>query len=75
MSMHPLPVLMNQGVHVALCSDDPSAFGAMGLSFDFFQVLVASEVTGLVTLGQLARDSIKVRSTLTDVLAIAMQRC
>ncbi|THG99837.1 hypothetical protein EW026_g2599 [Hermanssonia centrifuga] len=31
----------------------------MGLSFDFFQVLVASEVTGLVTLGELAVDSIK----------------
>ena len=28
---------MNQGVHVALCSDDPAVFGNMGLSFDFFQ--------------------------------------
>ena len=36
--MHPLPALMNQGVHVALCSDDPAVFGNMGLSFDFFQV-------------------------------------
>nr|VWP00298.1 Inositol-pentakisphosphate 2-kinase (EC (Inositol-1,3,4,5,6-pentakisphosphate 2-kinase) (Ins(1,3,4,5,6)P5 2-kinase) (InsP5 2-kinase) [Ganoderma boninense] len=37
MPMHPLPALMNQGVHVALCSDDPAVFGNMGLSFDFFQ--------------------------------------
>ena len=38
MPMHPLPALMNQGLHIALCSDDPSIFGNMGLSFDFFQV-------------------------------------
>ncbi|KAF9448874.1 Metallo-dependent hydrolase [Macrolepiota fuliginosa MF-IS2] len=58
MPMHPLPVLLNNGVPVALCSDDPSVFGNMGLTYDFFQVLVASEVTGLSTLGALARDSI-----------------
>ena len=38
MPMHPLPALMNRGVHVALCSDDPAVFGNMDLSFDFFQV-------------------------------------
>ena len=38
MPMHPLPAIMNHGVHVALCSDDPAAFGNMGLTFDFFQV-------------------------------------
>ncbi|TFK42361.1 hypothetical protein BDQ12DRAFT_676083 [Crucibulum laeve] len=59
MPMHPLPVLLNNGVPVALCSDDPAVFGNMGLTFDFFQVLVASEVTGLSTLGALARDSIE----------------
>jgi len=59
MPMHPLPILINNGVPVALCSDDPAVFGNMGLSFDFFQVLVASEVTGLVQLGEMARDSIK----------------
>ncbi|KAJ3500981.1 hypothetical protein NLJ89_g9548 [Agrocybe chaxingu] len=46
MLMHPLPVLLNNGVPVALCSDDPS-------------VLAASEVNGLSTLGTLARDSIE----------------
>ncbi|OCH95913.1 Metallo-dependent hydrolase [Obba rivulosa] len=59
MPMHPLPVLMNQGVRVALCSDDPAIFGNMGLSFDYYQVLVASEVSGLITMGEIARDSIK----------------
>ena len=38
MPMHPLPVLLNNGVPVALGSDDPSVFGNMGLTFDFFQV-------------------------------------
>ncbi|KAG2755856.1 Metallo-dependent hydrolase [Suillus brevipes Sb2] len=58
MTMHPLPIIMNQGIPVVLSSDDPAMFNSMGLSFDFFQVLVASEVTGLLTLGQMARDSI-----------------
>jgi adenosine deaminase CECR1 len=39
MPAHPLPILINQGVPVALCSDDPAVFGNMGLSFDFFQVV------------------------------------
>ncbi|CAA7271498.1 unnamed protein product [Cyclocybe aegerita] len=59
MLMHPLPVLLNNGVPVALCSDDPSVFGNMGLTYDYFQVLAASEVNGLSTLGTLARDSIE----------------
>ncbi|KZP03232.1 Metallo-dependent hydrolase [Athelia psychrophila] len=59
MPMHPLPIVLNNGIPVALCSDDPAVFGNMGLSFDFYQVLVASEVTGLIQLGEMARDSIK----------------
>ncbi|KAJ7724486.1 hypothetical protein DFH07DRAFT_854944 [Mycena maculata] len=59
MLMHPLPILMNNGLPVALCSDDPAVFGNMGLTFDFYQVLVASEVTGLIALGELARDSLQ----------------
>ncbi|RDB21042.1 Adenosine deaminase CECR1-A [Hypsizygus marmoreus] len=57
--MHPLPILLNNGVPVALCSDDPAVFGNMGLTFDFFQVLVSSEITGLSTLSKLARDSLE----------------
>jgi len=59
MPMHPLPIILNQGVPVALNSDDPSVFGTTGLSYDFFQVLVSSETTGLITLAQMARDSIE----------------
>ncbi|KAF9469287.1 hypothetical protein BDZ94DRAFT_1303779 [Collybia nuda] len=59
MPMHPLPILLNNGVPVALSSDDPSVFGNMGLTFDFFQVLVSSEVSGLSTLRQFARDSLE----------------
>ncbi|KDQ60895.1 hypothetical protein JAAARDRAFT_67324 [Jaapia argillacea MUCL 33604] len=59
MPMHPLPIILNQGIPVALCSDDPAVFGNMGLSFDFFQVLMGSEITGLLTLGQMARDSLE----------------
>ena len=62
MPMHPLPALINHGVPVSLCSDDPAVFGNMGLSYDFFQVLVASEVSGLLTMKELARGSFKVSS-------------
>ncbi|KAI8982866.1 Metallo-dependent hydrolase [Trametes punicea] len=58
MPMHPLPAVLNQGVHIALCSDDPSVFGNMGLSFDFFQVFVSSEVNSLATLRSFVWDSI-----------------
>lgn len=58
MPMHPLPILLNHGVPIALNSDDPAIFGYMGLSYDFFQVIASSEVTGLLTLAQIARDSI-----------------
>ncbi|KIK37706.1 hypothetical protein CY34DRAFT_810088 [Suillus luteus UH-Slu-Lm8-n1] len=72
MPMHPLPILINHGVPVALSSDDPSLFQNMGLSFDFFQVLAASDVTGLLTLGHIARDSIQYSMLTTDEKARAM---
>lgn len=58
MHMHPLPIILNQGIPVVLSSDDPAIFNSMGLSFDFFQVLVASESTGLLTLREMAWNSI-----------------
>lgn len=72
MPMHPLPALMNNGVPVVLCSDDPAVFGNMGLTYDYFQVLAASEVSGLSTLAALARDSIEVscRCSRTDKLPL-----
>ncbi|KAF5358069.1 hypothetical protein D9756_001350 [Leucocoprinus leucothites] len=58
MPMHPLPIVLNNGIPVALGPDDPLIFGNAGLTYDFFQVLVASEINGLTTLSVLARDSI-----------------
>jgi len=58
--MHPIASVLNHGIPVCLCSDDPSAFGNLGLSFDFYQVLVSSEQTGLITLGEIALDSLKI---------------
>jgi adenosine deaminase CECR1 len=45
MPMHPLPIVINNGIPVALCSDDPAVFGNMGLSFDFFQVCFRQQVS------------------------------
>ncbi|KAG9019560.1 hypothetical protein FRB90_000468 [Tulasnella sp. 427] len=60
MPAHPLPVMLNHGLTVALSSDDPSVFGNLGLSYDYFQVLVSSEISGLLTLGVLARESLMI---------------
>ena len=61
MPAHPLPVLLNNGIPVSLNSDDPAVFNSMGLSYDFYQALVSSEVSGLMTLAQLALDSLQVK--------------
>ncbi|KIJ35772.1 hypothetical protein M422DRAFT_34557 [Sphaerobolus stellatus SS14] len=65
MPMHPLPIFFNNGVPIALSSDDPAVFGNLILSYDYYQVLVSSEVSGLMTLAVTARDSIQF-STLED---------
>ena len=61
MPAHPMPMLIAHGIEVVVSNDDPGAFGNLGLSYDFFQVLVASEVTGLLGLGVIARRSLEVR--------------
>ena len=58
--MHPIASMLNHGLSVCLCSDNPSVFGNPGVSFDFYQVLVSSEQTGLITLGEIALNSLKV---------------
>ncbi|KIM25983.1 hypothetical protein M408DRAFT_314007 [Serendipita vermifera MAFF 305830] len=54
---HPIAAMLNHGVPIALASDDPGIFSNIGLSYDFFQVLVSSEISGLMTLAVLARES------------------
>lgn len=60
---HPLPVLLNNGIPLSLNSDDLAVFNTMGLSYDFYQALVSSEISGLSTLAQLALDSLQVGFT------------
>ncbi|KAH8830031.1 hypothetical protein DL96DRAFT_1783257, partial [Flagelloscypha sp. PMI_526] len=59
MLMHPLPAFLNHGIPIVLSNDDPGVFGNLGLTYDFFQVLMSSEVSGLLTMAEIARDSFK----------------
>ncbi|CAE6517359.1 unnamed protein product [Rhizoctonia solani] len=59
---HILPILLNNGVPVALSSDDPAVFQNPGLSFDFYQAMVASNITNILSLGKLARQSVEYSS-------------
>ncbi|KAI0028515.1 hypothetical protein K488DRAFT_58421 [Vararia minispora EC-137] len=70
---HPLPAVINQGVPVCLNSDDPAVFGSMGLTYDYFQVFVSSEVSGVLTLAQLARDSLTFSTLPEDAKQRALQ--
>ncbi|CAE6485983.1 unnamed protein product [Rhizoctonia solani] len=70
---HPLPILLNNGVPVALSSDDPSVFHNPGLSFDFYQVMVASNITSILSLGQLARQSLEYSSLNSSSKAHALK--
>ena len=57
---HPsLLALLNRNVPVALSSDDPSIFENFGLSYDFYQLVISSQSTSLISLAALARRSIK----------------
>lgn len=57
---HPsLLALLHRNVPVALSSDDPSIFESFGLSYDFYQLIISSQSTTLVSLAALARRSIK----------------
>ncbi|KAF5373694.1 hypothetical protein D9758_000760 [Tetrapyrgos nigripes] len=59
MHMHPVSAFFNHGLRVVLSSDDPCIWQCVGLTFDFYQVLVSSELTGIIQLGEVAKDSIK----------------
>ncbi len=57
---HPsLLALLSRNVPVALSSDDPSIFENFGLSYDFYQLVISSKTTSLMSLATLARRSIK----------------
>ncbi|RAK80834.1 Metallo-dependent hydrolase [Aspergillus fijiensis CBS 313.89] len=58
---HPMPALQARGVAVSLNNDDPAILGhgGNGLSYDFYQVLLAFDNTGLGGLAKMAEDSVR----------------
>lgn len=61
MRNHPGSILVSQGYPIVVCNDDPSFWGAKGLSYDWYMVFMgmSSMDSGLELLKQLAKNSIK----------------
>ncbi|KAB5589125.1 hypothetical protein CTheo_7441 [Ceratobasidium theobromae] len=70
---HPLPILLNYGVPVVLSSDDAGVFQNPGVSFDFYQAIVASNITNILSLGQIARQSLEYSSLDSTTKAAALE--
>jgi len=73
MPMHPIGTLLNHGVPVTINSDDPAIWESTGISHDYYQVMISSEVSGLMTLYEIARRSLEVSFIKEDEKTTAIE--
>jgi adenosine deaminase CECR1 len=59
LAVHPVLTLLAYGCPVALSNDDPCQFLNLGLSPDFYSILIASDHFDLTSLAVLARNSLQ----------------
>ncbi|CAE6353776.1 unnamed protein product [Rhizoctonia solani] len=70
---HPLTTLIGYGVPVVLCPDNPGTYGYTGLSPEFFQAMVCSTKSNLLSLKQLAEQSLQYSCLNKEEMKIAYE--
>lgn len=73
---HPAASLISQGIPIVICNDDPSFWGASGLSYDWYLVFMAMthKDAGLEILKLFATNSIKYSAMSEAEKPIALQK-